>query len=106
MAFSGLIERALAARPDGLLLLTGAVDAAQLIQQLPVNGLGRARCDAKEIDVRHGLEYWCIGNVLQLGAALQVGWVAGSPPPGLIGAVLWPHTALAFVWNCAAAAAR
>lgn len=33
MAFSDLIQRALAARPDGLLLLTGAVDAAQLIQQ-------------------------------------------------------------------------
>lgn len=33
MAFSDLARRALARQPDGLLLLTGAVDAAQLIQQ-------------------------------------------------------------------------
>lgn len=34
MAFSELAQRALADQPDGLLLLTGAVDAAQLIQQV------------------------------------------------------------------------
>ncbi len=33
MGFLELTERALASRPDGLLLLTGAVDAAQLMQQ-------------------------------------------------------------------------
>ena len=34
MGFAELTRRALAKRPDGLLLLTGAVDAAQLMQQL------------------------------------------------------------------------
>jgi branched-chain amino acid transport system substrate-binding protein len=34
MGFAELTQRALAKQPDGLLLLTGAVDAAQLMQQL------------------------------------------------------------------------
>ncbi len=33
MGFAGLVQRALTVQPDGLLLLTGAVDAAQLVQQ-------------------------------------------------------------------------
>lgn len=34
MGFADVVQRALASQPDGLLLLTGAVDAAQLMQQV------------------------------------------------------------------------